>query len=326
MIIPPTIAKGSTDIATVVAAQRELNVADAREQSAGRTGLSTCPLTEDGVFGRETEQAVIDFQTLRGLALVDGIIGPDTWSHLQPGINPGSGVSSGVLLPLEGTIRWSVSVDESVAALGVGPTAAQLAGASVTVGGNAARNPVVSPDGRLIFFTPPAVAEGRADLVITGGDGSTFTLPAAIAYTSSFPAALEGLVVTLALSIEEAAMAAQALKVGRLQAFVDGVAGALLTYQDLLAQLLVRLQDPGSGGSAEDILAWTGHMVRRARTVADIINEQCRVTLATDPIADLDGLPFGGADDEPTLDTGATVLLMTSLENVIVPLAVDLTA
>jgi hypothetical protein len=60
--------------------------------------------------------------------------------------------------------------------------------------------------------------------------------------------------------------------------------------------------------------------------VAAIVNEQCRITLATDPIADLDGLPFGGADDQPTLDTGATVLLLTAMESVIVPGFVDLTA
>jgi peptidoglycan hydrolase-like protein with peptidoglycan-binding domain len=325
MSVPPTIALGSTDTASVVAAQRDLNVADAREQSAGRNGLINCPLTEDGIFGTKTEQAVFDFQQIRGLA-VDGIIGPNTWTQLQAGVNPDSGVSSAVSLPIEGAPRWSVSVNDIVAKLGQGPTAAQLAGVTVAVGGKLAAKPLVSPDGRLIYFTPSAGAEGPADLVITGGDGSTFVLEQAIPNSSSFAAALEGLCVAVALSIQEAALTARALEVGRLRAFVDGVALALRAYQDLLGQMLDRLQDPGGSPTAQDGAAWVAHMATRTRMVADIINEQCHITLGTDAIADLDGLPFGGADDEPTLDTGATVLLLTALENVVVPSIVDLTA
>src|SRR5690349_5711857 len=110
MSVPPTNSPGSTDTASVVAAQRDLNVADARQQSAGRGGLSQCPLTGDGVFGSKTEQAVIDFQTIRGLG-IDGIIGPDTWKLLQAEVNPDSGIASGGVLPVEGTTRWLVSID-----------------------------------------------------------------------------------------------------------------------------------------------------------------------------------------------------------------------
>src|SRR5437870_1041502 len=99
--LPPTIGIGSTETAFVVAAQRCLNAADAREQSAGRTGLSTCPLTEDGQFGSQTEQAAIDFQVLNSLN-PDGIIGPNTWPLLLEVVNPASGIASGAALPLEG--------------------------------------------------------------------------------------------------------------------------------------------------------------------------------------------------------------------------------
>ena len=37
----------------------------------------------DGVFGPQTEKVVKDFQQLNGL-VVDGVVGPITWSHLHP--------------------------------------------------------------------------------------------------------------------------------------------------------------------------------------------------------------------------------------------------
>jgi hypothetical protein len=309
----------------VVAAQRNLNVADAQEASAGRPGLKACPLTEDGVFGTEVEQATIDFQTRRGLA-PDGIIGPITWRQLLQGVNPDSGVSSSALLPIEGAMRWSVNLDDIVAKAGQAPTDAQLSGLSVTVGGSTASDPTVSPDGRVIYFTVPVGEEGAADLVLIGGDRSSFVLANAVTYTASFAAALQGVIVSVILSIQEAASFAAALQVGRIQSFVDDVAAAMRDHQDLLAKLLSRLQDPLFAGSVEDADAWFGYLSSRARMVAAIVNEQCRITLATDPIADLDGLPFSGADDQPTLDTGATVLLLTAMESVIVPGLVDLTA
>ena len=41
------------------------------------------PESVDGVFGPETDQAVRDLQQSKGLVL-DGIVGPTTWSHLHP--------------------------------------------------------------------------------------------------------------------------------------------------------------------------------------------------------------------------------------------------
>ncbi|WP_426611294.1 peptidoglycan-binding domain-containing protein [Bradyrhizobium sp. McL0616] len=325
MAVPPTISSGSPDVGTVVAAQRNLNVADAREASAGRPGLNACPLTEDGVFGTEVTQATIEFQTRRGL-VPDGIIGPLTWGQLLESVNPDSGVRSGTSLPIEGAVRWSVGLDDIATVAGQAPTDAQLSGLLVTVGGSAARDVTISPDGRIIYFTVPAGEEGAADLVLTGGDASSFVLANAVSYTASFGAALQGVIVAVALSIQEAGSFAAALQVGRIQSFVDDVAAAMRDHQNLLAKLLTRLQDPLFADSVEDADAWFGYMSSRARMVAAIVNEQCRITLSTDPIADLDGLPFGGADDQPTLDTGATVLLLTAMESVIVPGFVDLTA
>jgi peptidoglycan hydrolase-like protein with peptidoglycan-binding domain len=37
----------------------------------------------DGVFGSQTEKVVKDFQQSNGL-VVDGVVGPITWSHLHP--------------------------------------------------------------------------------------------------------------------------------------------------------------------------------------------------------------------------------------------------
>ncbi len=39
------------------------------------------PITTDGFFGAKTEQAVINFQKKNKL-VVDGIVGPKTWSQL----------------------------------------------------------------------------------------------------------------------------------------------------------------------------------------------------------------------------------------------------
>jgi peptidoglycan hydrolase-like protein with peptidoglycan-binding domain len=43
------------------------------------------PLTVDGSFGPGTETAVKQFQTEHGLS-ADGIIGPETWGYLMPGV------------------------------------------------------------------------------------------------------------------------------------------------------------------------------------------------------------------------------------------------
>ncbi|MEG4360132.1 peptidoglycan-binding domain-containing protein, partial [Microcoleus sp. Aus8_D1] len=39
------------------------------------------PVATDGFFGAKTEQAVINFQT-KNKMMVDGIVGPRTWSQL----------------------------------------------------------------------------------------------------------------------------------------------------------------------------------------------------------------------------------------------------
>jgi hypothetical protein len=325
MFVPPTIAFGSAEAAAVVAAQRCLNVANARELSKGNAAIGPSPLTEDGLFGNLTQNAVLSFQALFGM-VPTGVVDPGVWTLLLAGIGPGSGVSSGAQVPVDGSVRWSVSVADILLLAGQAATAKQLAGVSVTVGGTDAADPALSPDGSLVHFTAPAGAEGAADLVLTGGDGSVFTLGGAVTYTASFPAGLDGLCVAAAIGVQEAALVAAAMEVGRIRGFVDGAAAALLGYQDALAQMFTRFQDPAVEVSATDGAAWTGHWASRARMVAGIVNVHCLVTLSTDAVADLDGLPFGGADDLPTLDTGATVLLMTSAENVILPSVVDLTA
>ena len=37
----------------------------------------------NGIFGPATEQAVKDFQQSNGL-VIDGVVGPITWSHIHP--------------------------------------------------------------------------------------------------------------------------------------------------------------------------------------------------------------------------------------------------
>jgi hypothetical protein len=323
MAVPPTISLGSSDVASVVAAQRNLNVAHAAEAAAGRLGLSHCPLTENGLFSSDVKDATVDFQTRRPLA-PDGIIGPLTWRELLQAVDPESGVASAASLPVEGAVRWSVSLDDIQASVGQTPSDAQLSGVTLTVGGSTASDPAF--DGRVLYFTVPPGSEGAADLELTSSDGSSFVLASAITYTTAFSAGLQGVIVAVALAIQEAASFAAALQVGRIQSFVDDVRGALAEHQDLLTQLLARLQDPAIPNSSEDAEAWFGFLSARARMVAAIVNEQCRITLQTDAVAELDGLPFGGADELPTLDPGATVLLVTALENVIVPGFVDLTA
>ncbi len=43
--------------------------------------LSSAPIPEDGDFGPVTDEATRRFQACAGIT-VDGLIGPQTWSHL----------------------------------------------------------------------------------------------------------------------------------------------------------------------------------------------------------------------------------------------------
>lgn len=49
------------------------------QQSLTKNGY---PVAIDGLFGKETEQAVIKFQKQKRIA-VDGIVGPQTWNQLN---------------------------------------------------------------------------------------------------------------------------------------------------------------------------------------------------------------------------------------------------
>lgn len=62
-----TLRKGATGD-TVKKLQTELNRAGAK-------------LKVDGIFGNDTYNAVVAFQSVRGLT-VDGVVGPKTWNEL----------------------------------------------------------------------------------------------------------------------------------------------------------------------------------------------------------------------------------------------------
>ena len=69
--------------AAVVAAQTRLNTVHSREVAAGRPGLQGAPLTVDGLFGRQTHNAVVAFQRMAfpyEPRQWDGVIGPRTWA------------------------------------------------------------------------------------------------------------------------------------------------------------------------------------------------------------------------------------------------------
>lgn len=317
------IGPGSQDATAVEMVQRQLNIVNARLESQGLNGLGPCPLTINGDFDVPTEIATIAFQVAWGLPTT-GVVDDITGQALQVIVDPPSGLQSGIAVPLEGVPRWSVSMAD-FAAVGQAPSPGQLQGLSISIGGQQAGNPNPSPDQQRVFFTPPALAEGLADLTLIGGDGSIFVVPQAIGYSSDIANGLLGLAGSLLIALQEAAQVAATVPVGRLGALVDGVAAAVDSYEQYLAQVVGRLQELGGGAPDSANAAWVGHMATRARLVCDAFNEQCRLALQTDAIATLDGMPFAGADDEPGLDTGAQVLLMTAIENVIVPSFVDLT-
>jgi N-acetyl-anhydromuramyl-L-alanine amidase AmpD len=49
------------------------------QQSLAKNGY---PVAIDGLFGKKTEQAVVNFQKQKRIA-VDGIVGPQTWNQLN---------------------------------------------------------------------------------------------------------------------------------------------------------------------------------------------------------------------------------------------------
>src|SRR5262249_44843576 len=53
----------------------------------------------DGVFGPQTEKVVKDFQQSNGL-VVDGVVGPITWSHLHPHREASPTLQAGSLGPV----------------------------------------------------------------------------------------------------------------------------------------------------------------------------------------------------------------------------------
>jgi peptidoglycan hydrolase-like protein with peptidoglycan-binding domain len=81
----PTIRHGSQGLAASEA-QRKLNTVHARQVATRGSGLTACPLTEDGIFGDNTLKAVRAFQQLAFPSLPqewDGIVGPKTWAALD---------------------------------------------------------------------------------------------------------------------------------------------------------------------------------------------------------------------------------------------------
>ena len=81
----PEISEGSSGTA-VKQAQCELNWAYAYGHSTNYGNGAYGGLTEDGIFGANTNAATRNFQSCVHIA-VDGIIGPDTWSELNHWVN-----------------------------------------------------------------------------------------------------------------------------------------------------------------------------------------------------------------------------------------------
>jgi peptidoglycan hydrolase-like protein with peptidoglycan-binding domain len=77
---PATIESGSTG-SLVISLQSKLNALYAQKAFPDSPYHFTYPLAKDGIFGPQTENAVKDFQTKKGIA-VDGIVGPVTWHNL----------------------------------------------------------------------------------------------------------------------------------------------------------------------------------------------------------------------------------------------------
>jgi peptidoglycan hydrolase-like protein with peptidoglycan-binding domain len=68
------------------------------------------PDSVDGVFGSPTERAVKDFQQSEGL-LVDGIVGPATWSRLPPYREASPTLQAGSLGPVVAMLQGVLKAD-----------------------------------------------------------------------------------------------------------------------------------------------------------------------------------------------------------------------
>ena len=67
------------------------------------------PDNVNGAFGQATEQAVKDFQQSNGL-LVDGIVGPITWSHIHPYREASPTLQTGSLGPVVAMLQGVLKV------------------------------------------------------------------------------------------------------------------------------------------------------------------------------------------------------------------------
>lgn len=92
---PPDIApQGQAESCLYTTAQPELRIgssgpAVAKAQCYLNLALSSGPIPEDGDFGPVTDDATRRFQACAGI-VVDGLIGPQTWSELVFWANSGS--------------------------------------------------------------------------------------------------------------------------------------------------------------------------------------------------------------------------------------------
>lgn len=321
LVLHPILINGSpTNTSAICEAQRKLNLYDAQERAAARVGLEGAPLVEDCVLGDATATAVHSFQQQKGL-LPDGIIGPLTWAALDDILTP-SGVASGRAMPLEGSVRWSVTLNDLASLIGTVIAFGDVSSLTVLLADVIAANPQLSSDGARLFFTPGGKPnESSVDLSIESKNGAAITLPQALRFTTDIRGGLEGLNFSLAIAIQEAALAAAVDPSPTLRAFITRVRTAINAYQEILLLMQERM---GADPSPADLEAWQTHMAAQARFVMQTINEQATMTLGSPPLARLDGQPFAGADEEPEVDTGAQLLLMTPIENVVVASDVNL--
>jgi len=260
------------------------------------------------IQSQEAVTCTITATTAGGAALnitVTGLAHP-------PVMDTGAAARSAV--PLEGSPRASVRVSDCDSPA----PSAFTAGAILTVDGNAATDPVISPDGSRLYFTVPAGTAGTVDLDITNGDGSAATVTGGLTYVDDISAGFGGLQAALAVAAEEAAEQAQD------NPGSDAIATFCTTFRPYVFafQLTVAAMLPRISALA-DIEAWQNLMANQAQTVIDTVNEAV-ATMNSPPVASFDGQPFASADDQPDYDLGAYIIMGTALDNVVVRSSVNL--